>query len=223
MKIYIVRHGETEMNQRKCLQGWVNSPLNENGIAIAKISAENMKEIPFDILFTSPLSRAKDTGLIIKEACEAYQGKEIPVIEDDRLKEMYFGEWEGLSAAKENFEIPTSIEEYNLIFSDIFHFKTAPSGESAESLIARADEFLQEVIHNPEYEDKTILMTTHGCCLRAMLNRYYENKQDFWQGRVPYNCAVNIIEAHNGESKLVERDKVFYDLSLCVDHYDPEK
>ena len=66
----------------------------------------------------------------------------------------------------------------------------------------RTADFFNELIHNPAYEDKTILIATHGCALRAMLNPLYENKDSFWQERVPYNCAVTIIDAKEGQAKI---------------------
>ena len=79
------------------------------------------------------------------------------------------------------------------------------------------------MIHNPEYEGKTILVSTHGCAMRALLNPLYENRMDFWQGHVPYNCAVNIVEAENGQARLVARDQIYYDKDRCFDNYKPSK
>ena len=63
------------------------------------------------------------------------------------------------------------------------------------------------------------MICTHGCATRAMLNFLYENPSDFWRGRPPYNCSVNIVAAENGAARLVSEDKVFYDRRLVVDHY----
>ena len=69
MKVYFMRHGETDWNIVKRLQGTTDIPLNENGISLAKISAENMKNagIQFDEIFSSPLNRAVHTAEIINE------------------------------------------------------------------------------------------------------------------------------------------------------------
>ncbi|CUN64838.1 Alpha-ribazole phosphatase [[Eubacterium] contortum] len=58
MNIYIIRHGETVLN----VQGHVDITLNENGKKLATITGEALKDIPFDIVFTSPLCRALDTA-----------------------------------------------------------------------------------------------------------------------------------------------------------------
>ena len=62
-------------------------------------------------------------------------------------------------------------------------------------------------------------MGTHGCALRAMINPFYEHPEHFWQGRVPANCSVTILEVRDGRITLEESDKIYYDASLLVDHY----
>jgi arsenate reductase len=83
----------------------------------------------------------------------------------------------------------------------------------------RTGEFYQELIHNPDYQDKTILISTHGFALRAMLNPIYEDGSDFWHGQVPYNCAVNILEVVDGESHFIKEDAIYYDKALCFNPY----
>ena len=58
MRIYLIRHGETEWNTRHLLQGATDIPLNQNGVEVARITAEALKDVPFDVVFTSPLKRA---------------------------------------------------------------------------------------------------------------------------------------------------------------------
>ena len=217
MLLYVIRHGETKWNADGRLQGCADIPLNENGRELARITGEALKEVPFDLIITSPIQRARETGALVAEPSERYYGRKIPVILDDRIREIDWGSWEGLGCTERNYEIPD--ENYNLFMTDALHFAGSPDGESVADVCDRTAEFLQEVIHNPEYEDKTILISTHGCAMRAMLNPLYENRLDFWQGHVPYNCTVNVVEAHHGLAKLAEKDKIYYDASLCFDNY----
>ena len=85
--IYIIRHGKTELNKANVLQGRSNYPLNEEGIEQAKKAAEDLREIHFDHVFSSPLTRAVQTAEII---CPDIK----PVI-DERLIEMDYGPYEG--------------------------------------------------------------------------------------------------------------------------------
>ena len=69
-------------------------------------------------------------------------------------------------------------------------------------------------------EFNTVLVSTHGFALRAMLNRLYADPSDFWQGHVPYNCSVSIVDVQpDGAMRLTAFDKVYYDPSLQVDRY----
>ena len=82
-----------------------------------------------------------------------------------------------------------------------------PGGEGVRQVMERTQAFLREVAERREGE--VCLLATHGCALRAMLNFLYEDPSDFWQGRVPPNCAVNILSAGDGKIRLLEKDKVF--------------
>ena len=85
MKLYIIRHGETVWNTEGRLQGKEDIELNENGIRLAKVTAEAMRDIPFDLAITSPLKRARQTAELI------VGDRKIPVIEDERIEEITFG------------------------------------------------------------------------------------------------------------------------------------
>ena len=96
MKIYILRHGTTEWNNKRLIQGQTDIPLDEFGILMAKESGKglNTKGIKFDIVYSSPLSRAYETAKIILESYTLENN--IPaIITDDRLKELSFGFMDG--------------------------------------------------------------------------------------------------------------------------------
>lgn len=219
MLIYIIRHGETNLNLQGRLQGRVDEPLNESGRELAEVTGEALKDVPFDLVISSPLSRALETGILASAASGRRQGREIPVITDDRLMEIDWGSWDYCGILAENFSLPTGKEEYIKLHNDTFNFTWPPDGETVWDVIKRTGEFYQELIHNPEYQDKTILISTHGFAMRAMLNPLYKNRADFWHGAVPYNCAVNIIEVKDGVSRFIKEDAIFYDKSLCFNVY----
>ena len=209
MKIYVIRHGETKANLNGVLSGWTDDALNENGIRLAEITGRNMKGIVFDECYSSPLSRAKTTAeIVLRES-----GNKTPVILDDRLKEIFVGDWEGVSFRHP--EKPEYVKDIEMYFLNPFGFEGCPNGESAWQVCERTQSFLKELMAREE--DQTVLVSTHGFALRAMLNMLYENPQDFWQSHMPYNCCVNIIEAKGGEGKVIEFDKVYYDKTDIVD------
>ncbi len=209
MRIYIIRHGETEWNVCGRLQGQTDIPLNENGIRLARVTGRALAVVPFDLAITSPLTRARQTAELVLE------GRDVSILEDSRIREISFGSWEGLGCRSHNYEIPS--DRFDDFFKDPFHFQPAEDGETIAELCARTRQFWDELIHTAAYQDKTILIATHGCACRGILNNVYEEKENFWRGKVPPNCAVNILEVHDSHAELVEEDRVYYDPEECVD------
>ena len=206
MLIYIIRHGETDLNVKGVLQGWVDEPLNESGMRLARITGEKMESVRFDGCFSSPLKRAAETARIVLEA----SGNDLPIRYDDRLREISFGVAEGRHRS-------TLGEQGLRFFEEPFRYEPFPGGESIRQVCARTQSFLKELLMRDD--GKTYLLSTHGCALRAMLNYLYEDPSDFWHMHVPYNCAVSIVEGRNGQGRLIGDDVIYYDRSQIVDRY----
>ncbi len=203
MKIYVLRHGETDWNRQRLLQGRSDIALNENGRRLAKETAEGMKDIPFDIVFTSPLKRAKETAQIV------LNGRDIPVIEDERIMEISFGVYEGKPWRKTS-EFSGDPNIYNF-FNHPAQYRTVEEGESLEQLAKRTAEFMKDICSREQLQDKTVLVSTHGAAARGLLNSLRQwDMDDFWGGRVAPNCGVAIIESHDGKPVLLEQNKTYY-------------
>ena len=162
MKMYIIRHGQTPWNARKCLQGRSDVDLNENGIHLAELTGKALRDVPFAMAFTSPLIRAKHTAQCV------LAGREVPIIEDERLIEISFGIYEGCCYTEENRQVPQQWIE------NFFHapqdYVAAPGGESLDDVEKRTRDFMEDICSRKELQDKTILISTHGCALRGLLN-----------------------------------------------------
>lgn len=156
--IFVVRHGETEWNVKKLVQGHKDSPLTENGIKQAKELAKKLKKIKFDLIFSSDLLRAKRTAEII--AAE----HNLTVETTELLRERKFGHLQGESVeafhAFENLFKTLSFEEH-------FKYKGSPDMESDEELTLRLITFLRETAIT--YPRKKVLVVTHGGIMRALL------------------------------------------------------
>ena len=204
MKMYIIRHGQTPWNARKCLQGRSAVDLNENGIYLAELTGKALRDVTFDMAFTSPLIRAKHTAQCI------LAGRKVPIIEDERLIEISFGIYEGCCYAEENRQVPQQWIE------NFFHapqdYVAAPGGESLDDVEKRTRNFMEDICSRKELQDKTILVSTHGCALRGLLNSIREsNREDYWHGGVSKNCAVSIVTCNRGEKPvLVEENHIYY-------------
>lgn len=201
MRLYVIRHGQTDWNKQKRLQGRADVPLNENGIALAKIVGERLKEIPFLFAVSSPLSRAMETARL------ALGGRDIPVYPDERIGEMSFGDWEGLTY-QDSTQIPNGMIENFFHNTDLY--ETPPNGESFSEVIARTHDLYEELIHNKAYENADILISSHGAASRAFLQSVFQDG-NFWQTGVPKNCSVTIVEIVRGQVVSVDLDHIFYE------------
>ena len=201
MLIYIVRHGLTEWNKLKKLQGAADVPLAKEGILLAEKTGEVLKDVKFDICFTSPLSRARQTA-------ECVLGdRNVPIIPDKRIQEINFGDLEGgcVRDAEGNYIDP----QVEMFFRDPVNFKRPENGEDIFDVIARTKDFWEEKTSDPSLTDKTVLVASHGCAVRALLQNIYHDPENFWHGCVPPNCCVNLVEVKNGKTVLLEEDKVY--------------
>ena len=210
MKIYIIRHGETNSNREGRLQGWMDDVLNDFGIELAELTGKALKGVHFDAAFSSPLSRARSTAeIILRES-----GNSCPIIFDDRIKEISMGDWEGKKFRPGECEVD---EKQSIAFiNNPLNVGKFPNGESVRDVMKRSQDFLNE-LSGKDYDN--VLVSTHGCALRCMLNFLYEDQNNFWHGHVPYNCCVNIVEVQDGKLSLAGDDLILYDKSLCIDRY----
>lgn len=186
-RIYIIRHGQTELNNAKVLQGRSDYPLNEKGIqqAVEAALVLKWKEIHFSHVFTSPLIRAVQTAKIIAPETE-------PVI-DERLIEMDYGPYEGMDLRKPAPEIST-------FFSDFVH-NPAPEGmEPLSEVVDRAGAFLQDVAKL----EGNILISTHAIAMKGLLEYLTpESGGSYWSKYIG-NCAVYTAEYCDGSFGVPE-------------------
>lgn len=201
MKIYLVRHGETEWNKEYRLQGQADTQLNDYGRELAQITAEALKDIPFDVIFHSPLSRAKETAHILK------RDRKIEIIGDERLREMSFGIAEGcnIREIKDNPQDPM----YNFLK---FPGKYIPpeKAERFEEVTARSTAFMQDTVLPLERKYKNIMIVAHGAINRTILNTIAGIPvSDFWNIRLK-NCAVSIIDVTDGQMTLEQEGDIYY-------------
>ncbi|MBQ3707881.1 MAG: histidine phosphatase family protein [Clostridia bacterium] len=206
MLIYIIRHGETDGNTQGYFQGWTNNPLNEKGRALAIQTGRGLRGVRFDECISSPLDRARETAeILLRESGNAG----VTVTVDERIKEVCLGDWERKKFRPGEREIDE--EDLKRFFGNPFLLGGFPNGETVGEVCARTQSLLKELLRRDD--GKTILLVTHGFAMRAMLNCLYEERErgDFWHGRVPPNCAMNIVEGVGGEGRLIAQDKVYHE------------
>ena len=160
--LYLVRHGETEWNKKGIVMGQSDSPLTEAGVEQAKTTAQELKDIHFDVIFSSDLHRAQRTAEIIKLE------RQLAVQTSKALRERTYGSWEGKMGKdyRKNFQhlfdkVKTLSEK------EAKSFKFTDDIESDEEVIGRFITQLREIA--VAYPSKTVLVVTHGGCIRTFL------------------------------------------------------
>jgi broad specificity phosphatase PhoE len=148
--LYLVRHGETDWNSQRRIQGTTDIPLNDTGREQAARTGSLLARREWDAVIASPLSRAFETGSIIA----AELGLDEPTT-DDRLVERNYGEAEGLD-----------FEEMQRLFPED---AKVPGREKRSAVAARALDALMDIARH--HSDEAIVVVSHGGLIRAVLRR----------------------------------------------------
>lgn len=201
MELYILRHGTTNWNKTSHLQGSTDIPLDEEGIKLARDTGEGLKDTHFDVVYSSPLSRAVETAKLV------LGDRNLPIIKDARISEINFGDWEGLDCSADSTEIPQGgVDRFFDLTKEAIR---PPHGESVNDVIKRTHDFYEEITQKPEYKDARILISMHGGAGRALMHSVWQD-DDFWHGCVPPNCSVTIVNIKDGKVTDVKKDCIFY-------------
>ena len=179
---YIVRLGQTNWNILGKTQGLGNSDLTPKGENQALELSKAIKEYPIDYIYSSDLGRAVQTAEIIGSTIG------VDIIQTPSLREMGFGDWEGLLIEEIKKDHAKTYETWR----NQPHLVNIPNGETLHIIKDRVDAFIKEL--NEKYDNKHILLVSHSVTVRVMLLSFlnsgveniYRIKQD--------NTALNIVE-----------------------------
>lgn len=181
MKLYIIRHGQCEWNALHKVCGSTDSPLTEKGRAQAAETAALVAHMtcdePIDLIIASPLSRALETGKAIQAAC----GGNIPLIIDDRIREIDFGDNEGRSTGDPDFQAEKRMFP-----------RRHPNGESMLMFTHRIYSFLDDI--RVRYAGKTVLLACHNGICRAAYSYFHDMTNEEFMSYVVKNASVSIYE-----------------------------
>jgi broad specificity phosphatase PhoE len=177
--ILLVRHGETDWNHQRRVQGHADRPLNATGRAQAEALADRLLDEPLDAIYSSDLLRAHETARIVARR----KGLEVTTVPD--LREKHFGTWEGLTDEEVRLRFPEARTGH---WGD---------GESAEQLSARVVAALRRIADG--HRGQRLLVVAHGGPLHALL-RHCAAGQD---GPIA-NCQILRVEAENGTLRVLD-------------------
>lgn len=177
----LLRHGQTDWNINFLLQGVTDIPMNQTGIEQVKLAAQAIRAEDWDVVLTSPLSRARQTAEII-----ASQHGYTEIIEQELLIERSFGEAEGLSH-----------EQWREKYSNL---DVIPGGESRTQLAERSKLLLETI--SQELGGKRVLAISHGALIRALI-AIASNNELPRDGERLGNASLNVVKHSDNSWQVV--------------------
>ena len=174
LKLYIVRHGETEWNVIKRFQGQLNTPLTEKGMEKLRKTGKKLENVLFDEVYTSELGRTVASAEIILNENRGYKNKKRELKKLAELNEVYFGVWQGLTYEEVFLKYP---EEGNNYFYNVKNYKAENvEAEKLEDALERFLKGINKILDS--YESGNILVVTHGTVFEMFMN-YVANDSIF--------------------------------------------
>jgi len=159
--LVLIRHGQSLWNLENRFTGWVDVPLTAQGEDEARSAGTKLKGMPFDVAYTSALTRAQRTLQIILETA----GLNVPVIRDQALNERHYGDLQGLNKdeLREKFG-PEQVKIWRRSY-DV----PPPNGEALKNTAERTLPFFERCIMGDIRQGKNVLVVAHGNSNRSIV------------------------------------------------------
>jgi len=202
--IYFVRHGETYFNYYGRMQGWSNTPLTDHGKEDVRRCGRGLKDVTFDAVYTSDLSRTQETASIILE--ENGQVDKMDMVQMPEFREVFFGSMEGMygsdaydkvrdylgyDTSKEMFRNTDVPERMNA-------FRAVDPEKHAEDFMmfwSRVEQGLIKLIDKHRDSGETILLVAHGGTIRYILENLIP---DLTRPKTLLNASVSVARYEDG-------------------------
>ncbi|MCD2491754.1 histidine phosphatase family protein [Lacrimispora sp. NSJ-141] len=192
MRFILIRHGETEWNTAGRYQGQTDVPLSERGRAQAAALGKRFESIQVDAVYSSPLQRAYDTARAVAEP------KGLPIHKVDGIKELDFGEWDGLT--KEMIEEKFG-EAFSLYRIEPFHYPMAGEGTLNRAKL-RVGEALEDIKEKYRHTDKTVVVVAHGGILKLAVFYLLDMSSRLYRCIELDNTSLTVIDIEKDRSIL---------------------
>ena len=192
--LLLVRHGQSEWNEKNLFTGWEDPGLTKKGELEARNAGSLIKEleINFDFTFTSALIRAQITGSIILDEINQ---SEIPIIKDQALNERFYGDLQGLN--KDECREKWGEEKVQMWRRS--YEMGPPGGETLKQTGERVVPYFKKEIQSLILEGKNILITAHGNSLRSLIKFLDDvSDEDIVKLEIPTGAPIHYIFNKDG-------------------------
>ncbi|MDO4680860.1 MAG: histidine phosphatase family protein [Aerococcus sp.] len=185
--IYLIRHGQTENNRDKIVQGWFDSKLTEKGIEVAKRDGQALADVPFDAAYASDLSRAYDTASYILIPNNFLSPADIQ--KDPALREVSFGTNVGaygpamqqlLESKVEEPRVPNNGKGRLKAYVDaIKDYDPKDQAENYQEFVTRITTAMETIAKRHDALDHTILVVSHGMMIKTFFTATFPQLEDY--------------------------------------------
>ena len=187
LRIFLIRHGETEWNRQSRLQGHTDVKLSPEGILQAKLLAEHTPFKHADAIYSSDLSRAIETARILAAKFNL-KLKRMP-----ELREMNYGDWEGRFISELVAESP---RDFGKFFTDPERCHP-PQGETFLECQARVMIGIREIIAN--HENQNVIVVSHGAAIRLIISAALDIPIHKLWAIAQFNMALSVLRVDDGK------------------------
>lgn len=190
-RVFLIRHAETTWNNERRYQGTLNSPLSELGWDQSYRTRDALRNVPLSAVYSSPLSRARETAHVIAEP------HGLPVTSVDGLSEIRVGEWEGLTTSEIEARYAEAVHQWYTTP----HLARIPGGETIEEMRARAVAALAEI--RSRHEARMVAIIAHGGVNKSIiLTALGAPLASYWRVR-QHNACINVLEYESARARVL--------------------
>jgi alpha-ribazole phosphatase len=187
VKLFLIRHGQTEWNAEGRYQGYKDTELTEYGKKQAALAAKYLSKVVFTNIYSSPQKRALETAKIFSVNID------LKIIARENLRELNFGLWEGLKFEELNKIYHNDYQEW---LKDPFN-NTPTNGESFKSLTVRASNEIDRILsENPD--GSNIAIITHGGIIVSLIVKWLQIPASCWGSVIQRQGAINVVVLDKG-------------------------
>lgn len=192
--LYITRHGQTEWNIEKRMQGWLDSPLTEQGRQAASSLSARLKKISFTAAYSSPSGRTVETAKII---C---QEQSIPLFIKPQLREIHAGDWQGMSIDDIEKRYPQQYIDY---YENPVRYQSV-NGENFHDVAKRILPLIDDLTKLYEADD-AILIVTHAVVKKLLISFFNgSGLANIWAPPFIHGTSLTIVHLDSSGKATIE-------------------
>ena len=197
-KLVLVRHGQSEWNEKGLWQGWMDIDLTKNGIEQAKETGRQLKDVHFDYAYSSPLMRAFKT---LDEILKVLGQTDLPIIKDKAITEKHYGVYAG----KNKWQVKEEVgeEEFQKIRRS-WDYQT-PEGESMKQVYERLIPYYKKEILPKLKEGKNVIVASHGNTLRTLV-KFLDNLSEDEVAKFEFGIGEAYVYEINDQGEVISKE-----------------